>query len=102
MDILERIRTLQNERGWTNYQLAQEAAMTQSTLTNMYSRKTLPSITTLLAICDAFKITPSQFFREDETTLILSDEEKFLISKYRLLSKKNKNIVNLLVNELDK
>lgn len=57
MDILERIKSLQNERGWTNYQLAQEAAMTQSTLTNMFTRKTLPSLTTLIAICEAFEIT---------------------------------------------
>ncbi len=74
MDILKRIKTLQNERGWTNYQLAQEAAMTQSTITNMFARKTLPSITTLTAICNAFGITLSEFFNENQTTIILSSE----------------------------
>ena len=100
MDILERIKALQKERDWTNYQLAQEAAMTQSTLTNMFARKTLPSVTTLIAICDAFGITLSQFFNENETTPILSSEETELIQQYRQLSKKNKNIVNVLINEL--
>lgn len=101
MDILERIKEFQKERGWTNYQLAQEAAMTQSTLTNMFARKTLPSVTTLIAICDAFGITLSQFFNENETTPILSSEETDLIQQYRQLSKKNKNIVNVLINELN-
>lgn len=101
MDILERIKALQKEKGWTNYQLAQEAAMTQSTLTNMFARKTLPSVTTLIAICDAFEITLSQFFSENETTPILSSEEITLIQKYRQLSKKNKNVINILINELN-
>ena len=101
MDILERIKALQKERGWTNYQLAQEAAMTQSTLTNMFARKTLPSLTTLTAICDAFELTLSQFFSENETTLILSSEEAEIIQKYRQLPKKSKNIINFLINELN-
>lgn len=101
MDILERIKSLQKQRGWSNYQLAQEAAMTQSTLTNMFSRNTMPSITTLISICDAFEISLSQFFCEDETTPILSYEEIKLIQKYRQLSKKNKNAINVLINELN-
>lgn len=101
MDILKRIKELQKERGWTNYQLAQEATMTQSTLTNMFARKTLPSVTTLIAICDAFELTLSEFFSENETTLILSNDETQLIQKYRQLSKKNKNIINILVDELN-
>jgi len=101
MDILARIKALQKERGWTNYQLAQEAAMTQSTLTNMFARKTLPSLTTLTAICDAFELTLSQFFSENETTLILSSEEVEIIQKYRQLPKKSKNIINFLINELN-
>ena len=101
MDILERIKSLQKERGWSNYQLAQEAAMTQSTLTNMFSRKTMPSVATLIAICDAFEITLSQFFSEDETTPILTSEEAQFIQKYRRLSRKNKGIINTLINELE-
>lgn len=101
MDILERIKILQKERNWTNYQLAQEAAITQSTLTNMFARKTLPSITTLTALCDAFEINLSQFFSENEEKLILSNEETELIQAYRKLSKREKNIINILIHELD-
>lgn len=99
MDVLGRIKELKAERGWTNYQLAQEAAITQSTLTNMFSRKTLPSLTTLAAICDAFGITPSQFFA-DAGVDGFSEEEAELIRKYRLLSKKNKIAVKNLIDAL--
>ncbi len=101
MDILERIKTLKKERGWSNYQLTKEAALTPSTLTNMFSRKTMPSIATLKAICDAFEITLSQFFNEDEATAVFSSEEIKLIQRYRQLSKKNKTIINTLINELE-
>ncbi len=100
MDILKRIKTLQNERGWSNYQLAQEAAMTQSTLTNMFARETLPSITTLTAICNAFGITLSEFFNENQTAIMLSNEELELINSYKKLTKKNKSIVNTLLTML--
>ncbi len=101
MDILERIKSLQNERGWTNYQLAQEAAMTQSTLTNMFTRKTLPSLTTLIAICEAFEITLSEFFNENQTTIILSNEELDIINSYKKLTKKNKEIIATLLTLLN-
>lgn len=101
MDILDRIKTLQRERGWSNYQLTKEAALTPTTLTNMFSRKTMPSIATLTAICEAFEISLSQFFCEDDATPILSKEEVAFIQRYRQLSKKNKGIVNTLINELE-
>lgn len=100
MDILEKIRKLQNERGWSTYQLALEAELTQSTLTNMFTRKTMPSIATLTALCAAFDISLSQFFAEGEDVPV-SAEEKELLAKYRRLDKKNKSIVKTLLNELN-
>lgn len=47
MDILDRITELREERGWSVYKLAEESGLTQSTLANMFSRKTMPSIATL-------------------------------------------------------
>ena len=62
MEILERINNLKNERGWSIYKLAEESGITQSTLANMFSRKTMPSISTLKQLCDAFGISLAQFF----------------------------------------
>ena len=101
MDILKRIEELRDERGWSNYRLSEEAKLDNSVINNMFKRRTMPSMITLTAICEAFDLTLSQFFNEDKTVIILSDDEKDLILQYRKLNKKNKNAVNTLVNELN-
>ncbi|MGN0819081.1 MAG: transcriptional regulator, partial [Christensenellaceae bacterium] len=72
-----------------------------SVINNMFKRGTMPSMATLIALCEAFDMSLSQFFNEDETAFILSDDEKNLITQYRKLDKKNKNAVYTLVNELN-
>lgn len=101
MDILRRIETLKDERGWSNYRLSEEAKLDNSVINNMFARGTMPSMATLTAICEAFDITLSQFFNENKTEIILSDDERELITQYRKLDKKNKNTVCTLVNELN-
>ena len=102
MDILEHIKELCAERGWTVYKLADEAGITQSTLSNMFYRKTLPSISTLILICNAFNITLAQFFSETETEFAVSDDEKRIIKKYRQLTLKDKKIVDVVLTEMVK
>ena len=82
MTILDKIDELRKERGWSVNNLAMEAMLTQSTLNNLYMRKTEPKISTLRAICDAFGITLAEFFSETEEKKLqrriaaLSDAQK--------------------------
>lgn len=62
MNVLNRLRELQNERGWTDYETAKRAGLSHSTISNIYKRNTIPNIFTLEAICKGFGITLSQFF----------------------------------------
>ncbi len=97
MDIIAKIEKLKCERGWTDYELAQQAMVTQSTIASMKARKSPPKLDTLQAICNAFNITLAQFFLEDEKTEILSEEEKALLDGFRSLSpKKQKALIDLL------
>lgn len=100
MDMLERIKKLQQEKNLSNYQLATEADVPQSTINNMFIRGTMPTMSTFFAICNALNMTPSQFFNENETQVILSEEETELVESYRQLTKKNRNAIQLLINEL--
>lgn len=84
MDILQKIDRLRKERGWSVNYLALEAELTQSTLNNLYTRKSEPKISTLRSICNAFGISLSDFFREDE-----SDDDE-LIRRINSLSPSNK------------
>lgn len=94
MEILERIEALRKEKGWSINYLAMESGLTQSTLNNLYSRKTEPKISTLRAICGAFGITLADFFKEEEE----KDDE--LIRRVKRLSKENKQALLQIVKNL--
>ncbi len=66
MDIHERLRHFLAERNWTEYRLAKECGLSESTIANVFRRNTLPSVPTIEAICKGFGITLSQFFAEGE------------------------------------
>lgn len=74
MTIAEKIDALRIERGWSINYLAMESMLTQSTINNMFNRKTEPTISTLRSICGAFGITLSEFFAEEETPSDLNSE----------------------------
>lgn len=84
MDVIEKIDRLRKERGWSVNYLAMEAMLTQSTLSNLYVRHTEPKLSTLRAICGAFGITLSEFFREED------EEEDELVRKVKALPPKAK------------
>lgn len=83
MDTLKRIDELRLEKGWSVNNLAMEAMITQSTLNNLYARKTEPKLSTLRALCDAFGITLSEFFNEEKE---VNDYEAELIKRVKGLN----------------
>ena len=100
MDVHKRLRQLLNERGWTEYRLSKKCGLSESTLANIFRRNTMPSITTLEAICNGFGITLSQFFAEDEM-VELTPELKNLFDKWISLTPEQKNAVYSMVNAFD-
>ena len=92
MDVLNRIVELREQRGWTEYQLAEYSNLTQSTISSWYRKKRLPTIPSLQKICDAFDITLSQFFLEDdeEQTVSITESQKELMKELTRLSKYQK------------
>lgn len=99
MDVLEKIRKLQGERDWTDYKLAQEADISQATLSAIFQRGTPPKVDTLQCICKAFGLTLAQFFLEDEQIEVLSDMEKEMLQVFRKLSNKQQLALIALLNE---
>ena len=76
MDILKRIVDLRKERNWTEYQLAEHSGLTQSTISLWYRKSMLPTIPSLSKICDAFGITLSEFFLEDNNKTVMLNEQQ--------------------------
>lgn len=80
MNVLDRIVEMREERHWTEYQLAEKSGLTQSTISSWYRKNMLPTIPSLIKICDAFEITLSQFFQEDTKLCVeLTEKQKRLL-----------------------
>ena len=93
MEVLEKIEKLRKEKGWSINFLALESGLTQSTLNNLYSRNSEPKISTLRVICNAFGITLSDFFKEE-------DNEDELIRRVKSLSQENKKALLQIIKNL--
>lgn len=92
MDVYGKLNRLMAERGWTRYRLAKECGLSESTLANVFSRNTLPSLATLETICHGFRISLSQFFAEDEV-IECTPELKELFEAWRYLTPEQKEAV---------
>ena len=99
MDTNERLKKLMNERQWSEYRLAKEAGLSQSTIANLFKRNTVPSISTLETICNGFGITLSQFFC-DGNMIELSGEQKELFDKWVTLTQKQKQLLLELIKNM--
>lgn len=80
MDTHERLKQLLNERGWTEYKLSKVCGLSESTVGNIFRRNTVPSITTLEAICKGFGITLSQFFADRDMVELTPDMKELFDS----------------------
>ena len=65
-NILNTITAYREERKWSLYDLAVHAEMKSTTISTWYNEDTIPSIPSLVKICDAFQITLSEFFAKAE------------------------------------
>ena len=93
-DILSAITQYRLERGWSEYQLAEHSGLPQTTISSWYRKNALPSIPSLEKICNAFDITISQLFAEDDDPITLTPAQKKLLESWSKLSKEQQMIVS--------
>lgn len=92
--VLKKVTQLREERNWSLYRLAKEADISYSTLSNTFHRNNVPSVSTLIRICEGFGITLSEFFDEDGVLpkqLTASDQK--LLSDWHRLPRNDKRLV---------
>ncbi len=100
MDTHKRLRQLLKERGWTEYRLSKACGLSESTIANIFRRNTLPSISTLEAICSGFGITLSQFFAEGDM-VEMTPELKALFNSWVSLTAEQKHAVLQMIRTLN-
>ena len=89
--VLETITKYRLAKGWTEYQLAEESDLPQSTISSWYRKNLYPTIPTLKKICDAFGITLSQIFDDEKSNIKLNSKEISFIETLRHLTKKQQD-----------
>lgn len=94
----ERIRQLIDEKGWTDYRLAKESKLSQSTIANLFKRNTVLGIPTLEAICEGFGINLAQFF-SNGNVVELTDEQMDLFNRWVSLNSEQKQLLSELMRQ---
>lgn len=100
MDVLERLRKLQTDRGWSDYRIAKQAGLSSGTVSNIYKRNTIPNLFTLEAICKGFGITLSQFFSDNEM-IELTPELKELFDIWVRLSEEKRSLLLQMLKSME-
>ena len=86
-NILAAISSYREERGWTEYQLAERSGLPQSTISSWYRKNLVPTVPSLEKICQAFGITLSQLFAEGDAPVALSESQRALLEQWDKLTK---------------
>lgn len=100
MDVHSKLRGLLASRGWTEYRLARECGLSESTIANIFRRNTTPSISTLETICAGFHITLAQFFAEGET-VELTDDLRELFDGWSTLTPEQKSAILQMIRTIN-
>ena len=77
-DILGRIEQERLARGWSEYALAENSGLTQSTISTWRRRNLQPNVASIEKICAGFGITLSQFFQEEDSVYLTKEQKKLL------------------------
>ncbi len=94
----ERIKQIMKVRGWSEYRLAKESGVPQSTISNIFNRNYQPSIASLEIICKAFGITLAQFFA-DGNFVELTDEQNEFFQRWAALKPEQKRLIDDLIDQ---
>ena len=77
-DILGRIEQERLARGWSEYTLAENSGLTQSTISTWRRRNLQPSVASLEKICSGLGITLAQFFQENPGVSLSAEQAELL------------------------
>ena len=99
-DILTAITTYREERGWTEYQLAERSGLPQSTISSWYRKNMVPTIPSLEKICAAFGVTLSQLFAEGDSPVSLTEPQKKLLERWSRLSEEQQSAIFALIDKM--
>lgn len=91
-DVVERIRELCKSRSLTYYRLSKNSGIPYSTLSTMLNKTNVPSLPSLMKICDGLDISLAQFFSDKDETVILSSDQRHCLELWGQLDSQSKKL----------
>ena len=99
-DILSTITKYREERGWSEYQLAERSGLPQSTISSWYRKNLTPTIPSLEKICTAFGVTLSQLFSDGADAVTLTEAQRKLLERWSVLSEEQQAVIFALIDKM--
>ena len=95
--IINRIRRLCEKKNMSMYALSKRSGISQSSLSNLMKRGSIPSFFTLDKICDGLGITLAQFFSNEQEIPDITEEQKKVLQVWDSLTDRQKQAVEIYV-----
>jgi len=77
----------------SRYRLAQKSGISQSSISTLLNRQSVPTIQTLEKICKGLDMTLAQFFSKDDELPNLTEEQKHLLTTWNAMNEQEKALV---------
>ena len=91
--VLSTIIAYREERGWTEYQLAERSGLPQTTISSWYCKNIIPTLPSLKKICAAFDITLSQLFSHGGEPVLLTESQQKLLKCWAGLNSEQQALI---------
>lgn len=95
-NVLNRIKELREERGWSTYKLAKLSNIPQSTIATWYQKSLCPPIDKIEILCDTFGISLHDFFAAGQESG-LTEQQISLLSKWSQLSERERSAILIVI-----
>lgn len=92
-DVLEKITQERLAREWSEYTLAKNSDIAQSTISTWYRKNLQPSVASIEKICKGLDITLAQFFSYEERDNTLTPKQLELLELWKYLNESQKNAI---------
>lgn len=101
---ITRLKELLDQKGWSLHKLSKEADMPYSSLCNLFSRNTEPTLPTLRAICKGLNVSVQEFLSDEPIPerFDITLEEKDIVIEYRGLRRNDKRLLRTYLAGLGK
>lgn len=86
--VVNHVKELCEQRGWTLYRLAKNSNIAYSALNTMIKKNHIPTMNSLIKICQGFNITVPQFFQGMQPS---TDEQSEILNLWNCLDEISKD-----------